>query len=139
MSERQINQTFYDYRKKVISWTIEWRFHSTDVVLRNHGVDDNTSLSSAIMNHLKPGPFNHQLKRFCEEPLHSLNFFIRKFQHSKSPFVQLDIEAPICEQLANLDYNLLEDVKRVAESAQRKRANLCGDSEKLPFPLKSLY
>ncbi|KAL8119468.1 hypothetical protein AgCh_016838 [Apium graveolens] len=99
-------------RKKVISWTIEWRFHSTDVVLRNHGVDDNTSLSSAIMNHLKPGPFNHQLKRFCEEPLHSLNFFIRKFQHSKSPFVQLDIEAPICEQLANLVLNVNEYVKK---------------------------
>ncbi|KAK1364709.1 Box C/D snoRNA 1 [Heracleum sosnowskyi] len=37
------------------------------------------------------------------------------------------------------DYNLLEDVKRVAKSAQRKRAKLCGDSQKLPFPLRSLH
>lgn len=38
-----------------------------------------------------------------------------------------------------LDYNLLEDVKRIAESAQRKRVKLCGDYHfRLPFPLKSL-
>lgn len=38
-----------------------------------------------------------------------------------------------------LDYNLLEDVKRVADSAQRKRAKLCGDYQyRLPLPLKNL-
>lgn len=37
------------------------------------------------------------------------------------------------------DYNMLEDVKRVAESAQRTRLKLCGKSHfRLPFPLKSL-
>ncbi|KAL8092115.1 putative box C/D snoRNA protein SPCC613.07 [Apium graveolens] len=103
MSKRQMNQSFYDCRKKAISWTIEWRFHSTDVVLHDHGVDENTSLSSVIMNHLQPGPWNHRLKRFCEEPLQSLKFFVRKFaKGSKSPFLELDIDAPIRQQLANL-------------------------------------
>lgn len=103
MSKRQTNQSFYNNRKKYISWTIEWRFHSTDVVLLDHGVDENTSLWSVIENHLKPGPWNHQLKRFCEEPLQSLKFFIRKhLKGSKSPFIELDINAPIREQLANL-------------------------------------
>lgn len=37
------------------------------------------------------------------------------------------------------DYNMLEDVKRVAESARRMRYKLCGYSQfRLPFPLKSL-
>lgn len=34
---------------------------------------------------------------------------------------------------------MLEDVKRVADSAQRKRQKLCGDSHiRLPFSLKRL-
>lgn len=38
-----------------------------------------------------------------------------------------------------VDYNLLEEVKRVAESAQRVRTKLCGYAHfKLPFHLKSL-
>ncbi|WOG95697.1 hypothetical protein DCAR_0415024 [Daucus carota subsp. sativus] len=103
MSKRQTNQTFYDQRKKVISWTIEWRFHSTDVVLHDHRVDENKSLSSVIMNHLEPGPWNHGLKQFCKEPLQSLKFFIRKFHKGpKSPFLELDIDASIREQLADL-------------------------------------
>lgn len=103
MSKRQTNQSFYHYRKKVISWTIEWRFHSTDVVLHDHRVDENTSLSSVIVNHLQPSPWNHRLKRFCKEPLQSLKLFVRKFAKvSKSPFLELDIDAPIREQLANL-------------------------------------
>lgn len=56
------------------------------------------------MNHLQPGPWNHRLKRFCEEPLQSLKPFVRKFaKGSKSPFLELDIDAPMREQLANLD------------------------------------
>lgn len=78
-------------------------FPSTDVVLLNHGVDENTSLSSVIVNHLQPSPWNHRLKRFCKEPLQSLKLFVRKFAKvSKSPFLELDIDAPIREQLANL-------------------------------------
>ncbi|GER45178.1 HIT-type Zinc finger family protein [Striga asiatica] len=64
---------------KFISWTIEWRFHSTDVVLVDRGIHENTTLSSVIENHLKSGPRNHSLKQFCEEALDSLNFFIRKY------------------------------------------------------------
>lgn len=38
-----------------------------------------------------------------------------------------------------VDYNLLEEVKRVAESAQRARTKLCGNAHfKLPFHLNSL-
>lgn len=42
--------------------------------------------------------------------------------------------------LLGLDYNLLEDVKRVAESAQRMRVKLCGyhPQFRLPFHLKAL-
>ncbi|PSS26449.1 Box C/D snoRNA protein [Actinidia chinensis var. chinensis] len=37
------------------------------------------------------------------------------------------------------DYNMLEDVKRIADSAQRMRLKLCGYSHfRLPFPLKGL-
>lgn len=39
-----------------------------------------------------------------------------------------------------LDYHLLEDVKRLAESAQRTRVKLCGSHPhfRLPFHLKAL-
>lgn len=37
MSKREMNQTYYDKRKKFVSWTIEWQFHSTDVVIVDHG------------------------------------------------------------------------------------------------------
>lgn len=38
-----------------------------------------------------------------------------------------------------VDYNLLEEVKRVSESAQRMRSKVCGYSHyKLPYHLKSL-
>ncbi|CBI38917.3 unnamed protein product, partial [Vitis vinifera] len=49
-------------RDKCITWTIEWRFHSIDIVLLNHGINENSTLSSAIENHLKPGPWNHSLE-----------------------------------------------------------------------------
>lgn len=61
------------------------------------------NLHSIIENHLKPGPWNHQLKQFCEEQLDCLKFFIRKYpKGSRSPFCELDIKAPIRQQLANL-------------------------------------
>ncbi|PSS11979.1 Box C/D snoRNA protein [Actinidia chinensis var. chinensis] len=103
MTKRETNRSYYNNRKKFISWTIEWRFHSTDVVLTDHGVDENTNLCSVVEKHLGPGPWNHQLKQFCDEPLDSLKFFIRKYPKGpKSPFRELDIKAPIRQQLANL-------------------------------------
>ncbi|XP_073027807.1 uncharacterized protein [Primulina eburnea] len=103
MSKREMNKTYYNNRKKFISWTIEWRFHLTDVVLIDHGIHENTTLSSVIENHLKPGPWNHKLKQFCDETLDSLKFFIRKYPKGpKSPFCQLNVKAPIRDQLANM-------------------------------------
>ncbi|XAR54316.1 hypothetical protein NMG60_11029385 [Bertholletia excelsa] len=103
MSKREMNRSYYNQRKKFISWTIEWRFHSTDVVLIDHGIHENTNLCSVIENHLKPGPWKHKLRQFCDEPLESLKFFIRKYPKGpKSPFRQLDIKASLKEQLANL-------------------------------------
>ncbi|XP_031274774.1 box C/D snoRNA protein 1 [Pistacia vera] len=103
MTKREKNQTRYDQRKKSISWTVEWRFQSTDVVLVNHGVHEDTNLCSLIENHLKPGPWNHQLRQFSEEQLDCLKFFVRKFpKGAKSPFRELDIKAPLRQQLSNI-------------------------------------
>ncbi|KAK6143126.1 hypothetical protein DH2020_023474 [Rehmannia glutinosa] len=103
MSKREKNRTYYNNRKKFISWTVEWRFHSTDVVLVDHGVHENTTLSSVIENHLKPGPWNHSLRQFCDQTLDSLKFFIRKYpKGARSPYRQLNINAQIREQLANM-------------------------------------
>jgi hypothetical protein len=64
---------------------------------------ENTTLSSVIENHLKPTPWNHRLRLFCEQPLESLRFFIRKYpKGQKSPYRELDKTAPIREQLSNL-------------------------------------
>ncbi|CBI38918.3 unnamed protein product, partial [Vitis vinifera] len=63
-------------RDKCITWTIEWRFHSTDIVLLDHGINENSTLSSVIENHLKPGAWNHKLKSFCAEQLDCLKIFI---------------------------------------------------------------
>ncbi|KAL6964813.1 hypothetical protein U1Q18_035868 [Sarracenia purpurea var. burkii] len=103
MSKRETNRSYHNNRKKFISWTIEWRFHSTDIVFIDHGVNENTNLCSVIENHLRPGPWKHRLKQFCDEPLDSLKFFIRKHPKGpKSPFRELDIKSPIRQQLANL-------------------------------------
>ncbi|KAI4297838.1 hypothetical protein L6164_037703 [Bauhinia variegata] len=92
------------FRKKFISWTIEWRFHSTNIVLHDHVVNENCSFSSIIEKHLKPGPWNHPLLPFCDEQLDSLKLFIRKYPKfgPKSPFKGLDMKAPIRQQLANV-------------------------------------
>ncbi|CBI39357.3 unnamed protein product, partial [Vitis vinifera] len=50
----------------------------TDVVLLDHGMKENSTLSSVIENHLTPGPWN-KLKPFCTEQLDSLKFFICKY------------------------------------------------------------
>lgn len=103
MSKREKNQSRYDQRTKSISWTIEWRFHSTDVILIDHGVDEHKSLHSIIEEHLKPGPWNCQLKPFCKEQLDSLKFFIQKNPKGlKSPFHELNIKASLGQQLSNI-------------------------------------
>ncbi|RZC49911.1 hypothetical protein C5167_018340 [Papaver somniferum] len=102
MSKREKNKSEYDQRKASILWTIEWRFHSTDVVIVDSGVDEKTKLCSVIEEHLKPGPRNNKLKPFSEEPLDRLKFFIRKnAKHNKSPYRELDIKSSISRQLAN--------------------------------------
>ncbi|XP_043694741.1 box C/D snoRNA protein 1-like [Telopea speciosissima] len=102
MSKREKNQSRYDQKKNSIFWTIEWRFHSTDVILIDHGVDENTNFCSIIEKHLQPGPWNHQLTPFFKE-LDSLRFFIVKNPKGpKSPFRQLDIKAPIRQQLTDI-------------------------------------
>ncbi|KAG5100424.1 hypothetical protein JHK82_045476 [Glycine max] len=103
MSKREKNRSQYDQRKKFISWTIELHFHSTDIVLLDHGVDENTSFYSILEKHLMPGPWKNQLKQFCEVQLDCLKLFIRKYPKGpKSPFKELDIKAPIRQQLANI-------------------------------------
>ncbi|XP_013590787.1 PREDICTED: box C/D snoRNA protein 1-like [Brassica oleracea var. oleracea] len=103
MLNRERNQTRYDNRSKCISWTIEWRFHSTDVVLVDHGVGEDTSLCSVIENHLKPGPWIHKLKPFCDVDLVSLKLFIRQHQKgAKATFKELDIKASLRQQLAKV-------------------------------------
>ncbi|KAH6813012.1 hypothetical protein C2S51_022030 [Perilla frutescens var. frutescens] len=103
MSKREKNRTYYNKKNKFISWTVEWRFHSTDVVLLDHGIHENSTLFSAIEKHLKAGPWNHPLRQFCDQTIDSLKFFVRKNPKGpKSPFCRLDINAPIGEQLANI-------------------------------------
>ncbi|VFR02378.1 unnamed protein product [Cuscuta campestris] len=107
LSKREKNLTYYDKRLKFISWTIEWQFHSknskNDVVLMDHGVNEKAKLRDVIEKHLKPGPWKHPLKQFCDVPLDSLKVFIRKrHQGKKSPYVRLDINTPLRQQLSNL-------------------------------------
>ncbi|KAJ4867151.1 HIT-type Zinc finger family protein [Raphanus sativus] len=103
MLKRDKNQTRFDNRRKCIHWTVEWRFHSTDVVLVDHGVGEDTSLCSVIENHLKPGPWIHKLKPFCDVDLDSLKLFIRKYPKGvKVPYKELDIKASLRQQLAQV-------------------------------------
>lgn len=56
-----------------------YAFSLTSSMLLCCRVHESKSLCSVIENHLKPSPWNHKLKQFCEEPLDSLKFFIRKY------------------------------------------------------------
>lgn len=103
MFKREKNQTRYNQRKRSIYWTIEWRFQSTDVVLLEHGVHESITLRSAIEKHLQPGPWKGNLRRFYEEGLDNLKFFIRKHQKgSKAPCRELDLDAPLNQLFAGL-------------------------------------
>lgn len=48
-------------------------------MLMSSRVSENTSFSSILEKHLKPGPWNHQLKEFCEDQMDHLKLFIRKY------------------------------------------------------------
>lgn len=50
-------------------------------------IHESRSLVSVLENHLKPGPWKHQLSQFCEQPLDSLKLFIRKNPKVLSLFV----------------------------------------------------
>ncbi|KAK6915072.1 Zinc finger, HIT-type [Dillenia turbinata] len=141
MVKREKNRSYYNQRKKSITWTIEWRFHSTKIVLLDHGIHEDTKLGSIIEKHLKPGPWNHPLKQFCEQ-LDCLKFFIRKYPKGpRSPFRELDIRAPIGQQLSNLvileypiihvflpehscDFEIIKDVKPLACEPECKNTDL---------------
>ncbi|RZC51673.1 hypothetical protein C5167_020084 [Papaver somniferum] len=102
MSRREKNMSSYQHRKESITWTIEWRFHSTDVALVDNRVDERTKLCSVIEKHLKLGPWNHKLRPFCEEQLDRLKFFIRiNAKRPESSYRELDIKSSISQQLAN--------------------------------------
>lgn len=103
MSKREKNKARYNHRSKTIFWTIELRFHGTDVALLHHGVDEHRSLLSIFQKHLAPGPWNHKLRPFCDVQLEDLKLFVRKSpKGSRSLFRKLDIKAPIHPQLANI-------------------------------------
>ena len=42
-------------------------------------VNENTSFCSILEQHLKHGPWNHQVRQFCEDKLDCLKLFIRKY------------------------------------------------------------
>ncbi|XP_068662580.1 uncharacterized protein [Aristolochia californica] len=103
MSRREKNQSLYDQKRKSILWTVEWHFNLVNIVLVDHRVDENASLYSVIEKHLKAGPWNHQLSQFNSVPLAHLKFFIRKNPKGpKSLFRELDINVPLCRQLADI-------------------------------------
>ncbi|CAA6660584.1 unnamed protein product [Spirodela intermedia] len=103
MSKREKNHSRYDRRTKSIFWTIEWHFHSTDVVLTDRSVDERMNLISVMGKHLKPTPWNHKLRPFCNERIEDLKFFLQKDpKDPKSPCLQLNPAAPMGPQIANI-------------------------------------
>ncbi|KAF5195567.1 Hit-type zinc finger family protein [Thalictrum thalictroides] len=139
--------------KNSISWTIEWRFHFTDVVLIDNWVDENQSLCSVIEKHLKPGPWSNQLKPFFKQQLDSLKFFIRKnAKGTKSPFRELDMKTPLIQQLANTivleypvihvfppsashDFEIVEDMNQSSQKSEPKEPV----SDDMPSPKGVLF
>ncbi|KAF3792697.1 Box C/D snoRNA protein 1 [Nymphaea thermarum] len=108
MTMKKKNRSFYHRWKKVIFWTIEWAFYSTDIVLVDHGVDEHKSLRSLVENHLKiDGSWNTQkqykLRPFRKESVDNLKFFIReKVKGTESPFRELNINCSLSKQLAGI-------------------------------------
>lgn len=152
MSKRKMNRSRYDPRKKSIFWTIEWRFHSTDVVLVDQGVDEHMSLASVIEKHLAPSPLKSQLSPYCNVQLDDLKFFLRKNPKGiKSPFRELNIRDPVGQQLEDvlvLEYPIIFvflpshsydfEVEKVAKpSSKSKEAPVSMDS--VPSPKGTLF
>lgn len=103
MSKRKMNQSRYDRKRNSIFWTIEWKFHGTDVVTVDHNVDENLSLIYVIKKHLMPTRLSSQLTSYCSVKATDLKFFIRKTPKGlDSPFRELDIIAPISKQLSDV-------------------------------------
>ncbi|KAM7265971.1 hypothetical protein ACFE04_003654 [Oxalis oulophora] len=103
MHQTLINKSHLHPSKKFISWTIEFRFHSTDLVLLDHGVHEDSILASVIQKHLQPGPWKNKLWDFSNQNLECLRFFIRKYPKGpKSPFKELDVNNTIKQLLANV-------------------------------------
>ncbi|KAL9237243.1 hypothetical protein vseg_011818 [Gypsophila vaccaria] len=103
MSKRQKNQTRFMSRPKIIKWTIEWRFHATDVALLEHMVNENSTLRSVIEKHLQPSPWRNKLRRFTEVPVDNLKLFIRKNQkQNTSPYRELDLDTPLRQLFSGL-------------------------------------
>lgn len=103
MSKRKLNRSRYDYKKGSIFWTVEWKFHATDISLVDHFVDENTSLVSVIEKHLAPTPLRDQLTPFRNLSIDELKIFIRKTPKGpKSPFRELDINGSLNEQLSDV-------------------------------------
>lgn len=42
-------------------------------------INENSAVFSVVEKHLKPGPWNHSLRQFCDQTLDSLKFFVRKY------------------------------------------------------------
>uniref|UniRef100_A0A7N0TR99 HIT-type domain-containing protein n=1 Tax=Kalanchoe fedtschenkoi TaxID=63787 RepID=A0A7N0TR99_KALFE len=103
MSRREKNQSRYDTKNKIIYWTIEWRFHSADVSVVDHEINENAPLHSVIEKYLNPGPWNRKLRQYSKESPDDLKLVIRKYPKGReSPFYKLDVRAPIKEQLASV-------------------------------------
>ncbi|XP_076944136.1 uncharacterized protein LOC143614639 [Bidens hawaiensis] len=147
MSKRQTNKTYYINRCKSIYWTIEWRFHSTNVKILDHGVREDSNICSVIQKHLESGSTNYLLKLFYLEPMESLKFYISKHpKNPKSPVRELDINAPLRKQLSNLtiiEYPVIhiflpshtpdvEVVKDIVSQQVQPKPDLVNDSQPSP-------
>jgi len=106
MSKNETNRSYYNKRRKCIYWTVEWQFHSTDVIFIDHAVDEHVSLRSILEKHLTIGPGNpvsrHKLRHFCKESTENLKLFI-KIEYTKGTknlYFELNITEPLRSQLA---------------------------------------
>ncbi|GAB4828131.1 hypothetical protein Ancab_035046 [Ancistrocladus abbreviatus] len=95
MTKREKNQSRYNQRKKCISWTLEWRFHSTDVVLLDHG------FGSAVVASGEEGLVVQCFLGMVQLVVQWSANLIFKLG-PKSPFCELDINAAVSQLLANL-------------------------------------
>ncbi|KAH9619608.1 hypothetical protein KSS87_022488 [Heliosperma pusillum] len=138
MSKRQKNQTRFVPKPRSIKWTIEWRFHSTDISLLEHMVHENSTLRSVVGKHLQPSPWRNKLRRFAEETVDNLKFYIRLNQkYTDSSYRELDLDAPLRELFSGLvileypiihiflpadpcNFKVVKDVKRTITEVKSK-------------------